>query len=130
MLLLLVKYTAKPGGGENFVREITASGILNTVRAEDGCEGYDYYFSAETRTRYCSLKMGFGKTAGSASSDSAHGRADENKREIYLGHLSRKNSFIKYQGIRYKRMPLFVGGECRASANWELSIAQATTKKK
>lgn len=27
-------------------------------------------------------------------------------------------------------MPLFVGGECRASANWELSIAQATTKKK
>ena len=47
MLLLLVKYTAKPGGGEKFVREITASGILNTVRAEDGCEGYDYYFSAE-----------------------------------------------------------------------------------
>ena len=43
MLLLLVKYTAKPGGGEKFVREITASGILNTVRAE----GYDYYFSAE-----------------------------------------------------------------------------------
>ena len=27
-------------------------------------------------------------------------------------------------------MPLFVGGECRASANLELSIAQATTKKK
>ena len=48
MLLLLVKYTAKPGGGEKFVREITASGILNTVRAEDGCEGYDYYFSAES----------------------------------------------------------------------------------
>ena len=47
MLLLLVKYTAKPGGGEKFVREITASGILNTVRAEDGCESYDYYFSAE-----------------------------------------------------------------------------------
>ena len=47
MLLLLVKYTAKPGGGEKFVREITASGILNTVRAEEGCEGYDYYFSAE-----------------------------------------------------------------------------------
>lgn len=48
MLLLLVKYTAKPGGGEKFVREITTSGILNTVRAEDGCEGYDYYFLAES----------------------------------------------------------------------------------
>ena len=45
MLLLLVKYTAKPGGGEKFVREITASGILNTVRAEDGCISY---FSAES----------------------------------------------------------------------------------
>ena len=48
MLLLLVKYTAKPGGGEKFVRKITASGILNTVRTEDGCISYDYYFSAES----------------------------------------------------------------------------------
>ena len=48
MLLLLVKYTAKPGGGEKFVREITDSGILDAVRAEDGCEGYDYYFLAES----------------------------------------------------------------------------------
>ena len=48
MLLLLVKYTAKPGGGEKFVREITASGILDAVRAEDGCISYDYYFSAES----------------------------------------------------------------------------------
>ena len=47
MLLLLVKYTAKPGGGEKFVREITDSGILDAVRAEDGCISYDYYFSAE-----------------------------------------------------------------------------------
>ena len=39
--------------------------------------------------------MGFGKTAGSASSNSAHGRADEDKREIYLGHFGRKDSFIK-----------------------------------
>ena len=96
MLLLLVKYTAKPGGGEKFVREITASGILNTVRAEDGCEGYDYYFSAENPDTVLLVeKMGFGKTAGSASSDSAHGRADEDKREIYLGHLSRKKQFYK-----------------------------------
>ena len=79
MLLLLVKYTAKPGGGEKFVREITASGILNTVRAEDGCEGYDYYFLSENPDT---------------------GLLVEHKREIYLGHLSRKNSFIKYQGIR------------------------------
>ena len=81
MLLLLVKYTAKPGGGEKFVREITASGILNTVRAEDGCEGYDYYFSAENPDTVLLVeKWASAKTAGSASSDSAHGRADEDKK--------------------------------------------------
>lgn len=47
MILLSVKYTARPGGGEKFVREITDSGILDAVRAEDGCISYDYYFSAE-----------------------------------------------------------------------------------
>ena len=46
MILLSVKYTARPGGGEKFVREITDSGILDAVRAEDGCISYDYYFSA------------------------------------------------------------------------------------
>lgn len=39
---------ARPGGGEKFVREITDSGILDAVRAEDGCISYDYYFSAES----------------------------------------------------------------------------------
>lgn len=48
MLLLSVKYTARPGGGEKFVREITDSGILDAVRAEDGCISYDYYFSTES----------------------------------------------------------------------------------
>ena len=48
MILLSVKYTARPGGGEKFVREITDSGILDAVRAEDGCISYDYYFSAES----------------------------------------------------------------------------------
>lgn len=59
MLLLLVKYTAKPGGGEKFVRKITASGILNTVRAEDGCISYDYYFSAESPDTVLLIENGF-----------------------------------------------------------------------
>lgn len=53
MLLLLVKYTAKPGGGEKFVREITDSGILDAVRAEDGCISYDYYFRRRVPTQCC-----------------------------------------------------------------------------
>ena len=96
MILLSVKYPARPGGGEKFVREITDSGILDAVRAEDGCISYDYYFSAE--------------------SPGAHGRADEDKGEIYFKHGSRKSRFIKsFKSAKslkikasVKRMPLFV----------------------
>ena len=42
MLTLYVKYTAKPGCRESYVRD-----IVSTIRAEDGCLRYDYYFSAQ-----------------------------------------------------------------------------------
>ena len=114
MILLSVKYTARPGGGEKFVREITDSGILDAVRAEDGCISYDYYFSAESPDTV--LLMGFARAAGSASSIGAHGRADEDKGEIYFKHGSRKSRFIKsFKSAKslkikasVKRMPLFV----------------------
>ena len=37
MLTLYVKYTAKPGCRENYVRDIVSEGILTTIRAEEGC---------------------------------------------------------------------------------------------
>lgn len=46
-LLLLVTYTAKPGMRENFLREIAESGILETIRREDGCLSYAYFLAAE-----------------------------------------------------------------------------------
>ena len=47
MLTLYVKYTAKPGCRENYVRQIVSEGILTAIRAEEGCLRYDYYFSAQ-----------------------------------------------------------------------------------
>ncbi len=47
MLTLYVKYTAKPGCRENYVRTIVSEGILSAIRAEEGCIRYDYYFSAQ-----------------------------------------------------------------------------------
>lgn len=47
MLTLYVKYTAKPGGREGYVRDIVSEGILTAIRAEEGCLRYDYYFSAQ-----------------------------------------------------------------------------------
>lgn len=47
MLTLYVKYTAKPGCRERYVRDIVSGGILTAIRAEAGCLRYDYYFSAQ-----------------------------------------------------------------------------------
>lgn len=44
--MLTVTYKAKTGCGKKFVQELEQSGIADTVRAEDGCICYNYYFSA------------------------------------------------------------------------------------
>ncbi len=45
---ILVIYKAKSvGDRENFVKELTESGVLTAIRNEDGCFAYDYYFSNE-----------------------------------------------------------------------------------
>lgn len=47
MLTLYVKYTARPGCRESYVRQIVSEGILTAIRGEEGCLRYDYYFSAQ-----------------------------------------------------------------------------------
>ena len=46
-MTLFVKYTAKPGMRETFVRTLVEKGIVTAIRGEDGCICYDYYFSAQ-----------------------------------------------------------------------------------
>ncbi len=46
-LILYVKYHAKPGCREAFVRQVVEEGILTLIREEKGCLAYDYYFSAQ-----------------------------------------------------------------------------------
>ena len=46
-LILYVKYQAKPGCRETFVRQIVEKGILTAIWQEPGCLAYDYYFSAQ-----------------------------------------------------------------------------------
>ena len=47
MLTIYVKYIAKEGCREKFLREIVEQGILTAIRNEDGCIMYDYYLSAQ-----------------------------------------------------------------------------------
>ncbi len=46
-LTLTVVYTSKPGMREAFVQEVLKSGILEKIRAEEGCISYDYYASED-----------------------------------------------------------------------------------
>lgn len=45
MVLFHVTYTALPGKAEEFLQAVREEGLLETIRKEDGCLGYDYYLS-------------------------------------------------------------------------------------
>ena len=57
-LTLYVRYTAKDGCREAFVREIVEAGILTLIRQEPGCLAYDYYFSAQDENELLLIERG------------------------------------------------------------------------
>ena len=50
MYTISVVFRCLPGKREAFVERVRAEGILDAVRAEDGCHRYDYYFSEADAT--------------------------------------------------------------------------------
>ena len=49
MYTIYVKFECNEGKRETFVREVKSQGILDAIRAEDGCLQYDYYYSDEDK---------------------------------------------------------------------------------
>ena len=45
MYTIYVKYTCLPGKREAFIQTMKETGIVDAIRAEDGCVRYDYYLS-------------------------------------------------------------------------------------
>ena len=45
MYTIYVKFNCYDGKREAFVEKVKSEGILDGIRAEDGCLRYDYYFS-------------------------------------------------------------------------------------
>ena len=45
MYKIYVVFTCKDGKREQFVERVKKEGIVDAVRAEDGCYRYDYYYS-------------------------------------------------------------------------------------
>ena len=46
-LTVNIYYTGKDGNARKFAEEMTSSGLVEAIRAEDGNEKYAYYFPAE-----------------------------------------------------------------------------------
>lgn len=45
MYTIYVKFTCLPQKREGFIQKMKETGILDDIRAEDGCHKYDYYLS-------------------------------------------------------------------------------------
>ena len=45
MYTIYVKFDCLPGKREGFIQKMKETGILEAIRAEDGCLQYDYYLS-------------------------------------------------------------------------------------
>ena len=45
MYTIYVKFTCLPGKREAFIQKVKDTGVLEAIRAEDGCIRYDYYLS-------------------------------------------------------------------------------------
>ena len=45
MYTIYVNFICHPGKREAFVERMKSEGVLDAVRAEDGCIRYDYYYS-------------------------------------------------------------------------------------
>lgn len=43
MYTIYVKFTCLPGKREAFIQRVKETGVLEAIRAEDGCIRYDYY---------------------------------------------------------------------------------------
>lgn len=48
-IIIFVTYTAKTGTREKFVNEIFSGNLLETIRNEEGCISYDYYYPVQEK---------------------------------------------------------------------------------
>ena len=46
-LVINIYYTGKNGSAKKFAEEMTASGLVDKIRAEEGNEKYEYFFPAD-----------------------------------------------------------------------------------
>lgn len=71
-IIVLVRYTAKPGMRDAFLNKIIEEGILAATLKEDGCEKYDYYYPVGTEDDLCLCEIWRDADAVAAHGKQAH----------------------------------------------------------
>lgn len=74
-LTLFVRYTCLPGQREAFLLALAEAGVVDAIRAEEGCLRYDYYLSVQDADRVLLVEKW------------AH--ADDQKRHMAQPHMAR-----------------------------------------
>ena len=83
-ILLLVTYEVKPGERENLVNAVTEAGILEKIRKEDGCIGYQYYFDSADANRILLVEKWESETKQQEHLKTAHMKAFKEIKEQYV----------------------------------------------
>lgn len=101
MYTIYVKFDCLPQKREAFIQKVKETGILDAIRAEDGCIRYDYYLSEKIPTNFCSLSSGRQRSISRSTLPSPIWRACGNLRAIILPILcwARSCYCSTFQGV-------------------------------
>lgn len=85
-LTLCVTYTAKPGMRDAFVQAVLSSRVLEKIREEAGCLGYEYYYSAENKDEILLLEKWDTKEHQRLHLEQPHMEVQKASKENYILH--------------------------------------------
>lgn len=94
-LLLCVTYTAKHGEKEKFIDEVSASGILEKIRQEDGCLQYEYYYAAQDEDKIVLVEKWENEEKQQIHMKQPHMEQLKDIKEKYVIHTKLEKAFVE-----------------------------------
>ncbi len=95
---LHVLYDMKTGVRETFLNEVIRLGILNKIRAEEGCESYEFYYNAQRPDELLLLERWASKDAQKQHLAQPHMEEFFRLKDVYVEHTTLQGfEFIDFE---------------------------------
>lgn len=94
-LLLCVTYTAKHGEKEKFIDEVSAGGILEKIRQEDGCLQYEYYYATQDEDKIVLVEKWENEEKQQIHMKQPHMEQLKDIKEKYVIHTKLEKAFVE-----------------------------------